>query len=211
MSYFLLYYKKKSRKKMSPYKNLPPEEWMNKTNSLLEDHPLSESEIKGVVLSCWHSIFDSRFGTSGFAIGEDIFPKPQIMGFLLHELIPLELSDRFKGLWKGDENSNDKDCVYIPENKYSFEVKTSSNKNKIFGNRSYAQSTTRGKKSKDGYYLTVNFEKFNIGKDKPKVKIIRFGWIDSTDWIGQTAATGQQSRLPSEVYDGKLKVIHEES
>lgn len=206
----MLYYKTKE-KKISPYNNIPPEEWINKTNSLLEDHPLSESEIKEVVLSCWNSIFDSKFGSSGFSIGEDIFPKPQIMGFLLHELIPLELNSRFNGVWRGDENSGDKDCVYIPENKYSFEVKTSSNKNKIFGNRSYAQSTTKGKKSKDGYYLTVNFEKFNVKGVQPKVKIIRFGWIDSTDWIGQTASTGQQSRLPNEVYDGKLKVIHEES
>ncbi len=201
----------------SPYLNIPTENWKEITKQLLSKHPLSEQELVDITLSCWDSIFASRFGKSSFRIGKDIFPKPQIMGFLLHELIPLELESRLPGKWKIDQEKKDKDCVCIINDYYSFEIKTSSNPSKIFGNRSYAQGTNNSRKAKDGFYLTVNFEKFEkqenqekLLKDiiKPSIRIIRFGWLDYSDWRGQTAATGQQSNLSKEVYEGKLKVIY---
>ena len=193
---------------MSPYKNIQQEDWKIVTQSLLDEHPLDEEEIVEIVLSCWKSIFDSSFGKKEFKVGQDILPKPQIMGFFLHELIPLELVGRYQDVWRGDEDSHDKDCEFKDDSKYSFEIKTSSNPKRIFGNRSYAQSSSTNKKSKDGYYLTVNFEKFTKVILNPEILIIRFGWIDSTDWVGQKAPTGQQARLPSEVYEGKLKTIY---
>lgn len=59
-----------------------------------------------------------------------------------------------------------------------------------------------------GYYLAVNFEKFSATVKSPQVGLIRFGWLDSDDWIGQKAATGQQSRLPVEVENFKLLKLH---
>ncbi|MEK7465290.1 MAG: ScaI family restriction endonuclease [Patescibacteria group bacterium] len=53
------------------------------------------------------------------------------------------------------------------------------------------------KKAKDGYYLSVNFTK-PIKGEKSYITKIKFGWLDHTDWIAQTAATGQQSRLTPE-------------
>jgi len=41
--------------------------------------------------------------------------------------------------------------------------------------------------------------------------MIRFGWLDHTDWIGQKAATGQQSRLAPETYDLKFKTLYRKS
>ena len=181
---------------------------MTVTQELIDNHPLTENELVDVVLTSWNSIFASRFGTAAFKIGKQIIPKPQIMGFLLHELIPLELESRHSGEWKVDKHINDKDCVCTSDNYFSFEIKTSSNPNKIFGNRSYAQASSNGRKAKDGFYLTVNFEKFDKSGKQPEIKLIRFGWLDSTDWRGQKAATGQQSNLPPEVYNGKLKIIH---
>jgi hypothetical protein len=68
-----------------------------------------------------------RYTNNGnFRIGRDIFPKPQIMGFLLHELIPLELKAKYPDLWRGDISRSDKDIVYIPDDFFSIEVKTSS-------------------------------------------------------------------------------------
>ncbi|HGG7675208.1 TPA: ScaI family restriction endonuclease, partial [Neisseria meningitidis] len=65
-------------------------------------------------------------------------------------------------------------------------------------------------KSKNGYYLTINFEKFMPDlKLRPEIKIIRFGWLDHTDWIAQTAATGQQARLSPEAYRSKLKILYQ--
>ncbi len=107
-----------------------------------------------VVLQSWNDIFDSKLGPKGFQIGKHIFPKPQIMGFLLHELIPLEFSARYPRLWRGEQTASDKDLVYIPDPQYSVEIKTSSDSKNIYGNRSYAQeSDSAGKKSKSGYYL----------------------------------------------------------
>ena len=189
---------------VSPYKGIPPKKWLDVTRKLINEHPLKPAEIVEVVLAAWESIFASRMGTRAFHIGKEIFPKPQIMGFFLHELIPLELASRHPKNWRGERSSGDKDIVYIPYDKFSVEVKTSSNPNHIFGNRSYAQETTTQKKAKTGYYLAVNFQKFSAIVKRPSILLVRFGWLDSTDWIGQKAATGQQSRLPPEVESYKL-------
>jgi ScaI restriction endonuclease len=177
------------------------------TQEIVNRHPLPAEEIVDAVLVSWQSIFDSRLGTKGFRIGKDIFPKLQIMGFLLHELIPLEMVAKYPDNWRGDTGASDKDLVYVPNDSFSIEVKTSSNPNHIYGNRSYAQGTSKGKKGKSGYYLAVNFEKFSCAKN-PSVRLIRFGWIDSSDWIGQKAATGQQSRLSSDVENFKLLQLY---
>jgi len=193
----------------SPYENVPVEKWKTITKKLIEEHPLSTEEIVDVVMSAWKSIFDSSMGTKGFKIGKDIFPKPQIMGFLLHELIPLELQVRYPDKWHGDKSTSEKDLVYEPNDCYSIEVKTSSNPAHIYGNRSYAQASTDEKKAKSGYYIAVNFGKFGKAAKNPEITLIRFGWLDATDWIGQKAATGQQSRLSPEVENNKLIIISE--
>ena len=192
---------------VSPYDNIPPEDWPRVTRELIDAHPLTTKELVDAVRDAWTAIFNSTMG-KGARIGTDISPSPQIMGFFLHELIPFELATRYQGVWRTGRTGQEKDIVYVPDSHFSIEVKTSSNPNKIFGNRSYAQETSStGKKAKSGYYLAVNFEKF-IGKDLPEIVLIRFGWLDSTDWVGQAAATGQQSRLPKNVEDGKLLVIY---
>jgi len=193
----------------SPYKGVDPKHWRDVTAQLIKEHPLDYKELVEVVLLSWKSIFASKMGTKGFRIGKEIFPKPQIMGFLLHELIPLELSARYPTEWRGERDASDKDIVYIPNNYYSIEIKTSSNPIHIYGNRSYAQKSSKGKKAKTGYYLAVNFEKFSKTNTHPKIRLIRFGWLDSEDWIGQKAATGQQSRLAPIVENNKLIVIYE--
>ena len=193
---------------VSPYAGLPPEKWLEVTRQLVNEHPLKTAEIVDVVLTAWNSIFASSMGTRAFHIGKEIFPKPQIMGFFLHELIPLELAARYPKKWRGERSAGDKDIVYIPNDRLSIEVKTSSNPSHIFGNRSYAQGTTKNKKAKSGYYLAVNFQKFSTSLKRPNILLVRFGWLDSTDWIGQKAATGQQSRLPTEVESFKLLEIY---
>lgn len=195
---------------ISPYANKPVEKWPNVTKSLINIHPLSSTEVVEIVLKCWDDIFRSNIGSKPFHIGKDILPKPQIMGFLLHELIPLELEKRYPKLWRRELDASDKDLIYIPNAEFSVEIKTSSNKDKIFGNRSYAQEAITDKKNKSGYYLTVNFEKFTGNKTNifPKILLIRFGWVDHSDWRGQSSATGQQSSLSPDVYRYKLPVIY---
>ena len=178
-------------------------EWTSKTSELINKHPLDPKEIKRIVMNCWDCVLSTAVGD--YKIGTDIFPKPQIMGFFLHELVCLEISKLDPETWGCEKKSSDKDIVNLKNNQYSIKVKTSSHKSKIFGNRSYVQNTAMSKKSKSGYYLAINFEKFKSDKIKPKIIKVRFGWLDHEDWTGQKSPSGQQSNLPPNVE--KLKLL----
>ena len=190
-----------------PYDGLRQDQWRTRTQRLLSEHPLDADEIVEVVLSCWDAIFRTKIGGKAL-IGVHIFPRPQIMGAFLHELIPLELADRYPETWRREQSVGEKDLVYIPDSRYSVEIKTSSSVSRIFGNRSYAQPGKSFKKAKSGYYLAVNFAKFDDAHRSPSVTKVYFGWLDGSDWIGQEAQTGQQSRLPSRIYGSKLLPIY---
>ena len=76
----------------SPYAGLAQaEDWAVKTRELIEIHPLSPNEIYEVVIQVWREIFESNLTSKNYKIGVDLFPRPQIMAYFLHELIPLEL------------------------------------------------------------------------------------------------------------------------
>jgi len=198
----------------SPYEKLPVKRWATKTQALLRAHPLNRAEIVQIVLKVWGDILASRIGA--FEIGKHLLAKPQIMGFFLHELIPLELARCHPGVWRGDKLAKEKDLFYIPNPDLSVEIKTSSHPSQIFGNRSYAQKSKQGnktkseetRKTKSGYYLAVNFEKFTDERSVPAITRIRFGWLDHTDWVGQKAETGQQSRLSRNVERYKLVELY---
>jgi hypothetical protein len=194
----------------SPYFGVEDEnERLTITRNLIAAHPLSGPDVTVTVLTSWDSIFESRLG-SGFHIGREIRPAPQIMGFLLHALIPLELAKHHDG-WRAELDARDKDLVYIPDERYSIEIKTSSHDRQIFGNRSFGvENPGRGKKAKDGYYLAVNFEPWPRDEDRlPRIRMIRFGWLDHSDWVAQAAQTGQQSALPSVVDNTQFLVLYD--
>lgn len=194
---------------MSPYLDVSEDSWARITEDLISKFPTPTNEIVEIVLGSWESIFATKIGLSGFSIGVDIFPAPQIMGFFLHELIPLEFESRYPNVWSRDHSGYGKDIVCISEAQFGCEIKTSSHKSKIFGNRSHAQEGKSTKKDKSGYYLAVNFEKFGTdGGSLPKIRRIRFGWLDSLDWVGQTAATGQMASLSGAVERFKLKTLY---
>lgn len=188
----------------SPYDGLSDDQWAQKTRELILQHPIPTTELYEIVIDSWQSIFHSQIGTKPFRIGQDILPAPQIMGFFLHELIPLGLAFRYPDQWNKGVRTGDKDLVYMPNPDFSVEIKTSSSGKNIYGNRSYAQATTTNKKSKSGYYLAINFEKFSPTNHEPRITLVRFGWLDHTDWIGQSSASGQQARLSPHVEKTKL-------
>jgi hypothetical protein len=126
------------------------------------------------------------------------------MGFFLHELIPLQLESEYPAIWRRNAIASEKDLVYIPDDTFSIEIKTSSSSRSIYGNRSYAQVGQSSRKAKSGYYLAINFQKFSSKLLRPTITTVRFGWLDHEDWQGQTAATGQQARLSPAVERYKL-------
>ena len=194
---------------ISPYEGTNPQGWARITAKLLRGHPLATSDLIEVTLGAWNAIFATKVGPREFTIGTHIFPKPQIMAFLLHELISLELAAKFPKEWRGDESADEKDLVCLSDDKFSIEVKTSSSPNGIYGNRSYAQQGSSQKKVKSGYLLAINFGKFSPSGNRPEIRRIRFGWLDQEDWVGQSAQTGQQARLTIEAIQYKLRLLYE--
>lgn len=194
----------------SPYSGADRSTWPEITQRLVREHPLDAEEIRSAVLDAWTGIFSTTIGRNRLKIGEHIFPKPQIIGALLHELVPAEFALKSQD-WRAEKAVNDKDIVYVPDDRYSIELKTSSNPIHIFGNRSYAQAPSATKKGKDGYYIAINFEKVSEQNPNPSILIIRFGWLDHFDWIGQHAQSGQQSRLAPETYANKFVTLYAKS
>jgi hypothetical protein len=142
----------------SPYAGKSKSEWKLITEELISKHPINEKSLVDIILLAWNNIFETSIGRNNLKIGKHIFPKPQVIGALMHELIPAEMAASYPTQWRGEANAGDKDIVYVPNDFYSVELKTSSNPSRIFGNRSYAQRPTNGKKGKDGFYIAVNFE-----------------------------------------------------
>ena len=197
---------------MSPYDSLSECDWANKTKELVEKHPLTNDDIVEVVLEAWEGILKTKIADE-LQIGVDIFPSPQILGNYLHELIPVLLAKKYPGEWTRDLEKKDKDLIYTKDSYFSAEIKTSSNPNNIFGNASYGQedSASSSSKTKDGYYLAVNFEKFNPKNKEfvPRIKKIRFGWLDHSDWHSQSASSGQAATISTTVRDNKLLLIYD--
>ncbi|MGD9976512.1 MAG: ScaI family restriction endonuclease, partial [Bacteroidales bacterium] len=189
----------------SPYAGKKISAWSKITDELIAKHPMTPDEIVTTVLKSWDDIFNSKIGS--FSIGKELEPNPQIMSFLLHELVAHYLSLKHPGIYRVGTEKSEKDIHCITDNSLSVEIKGSSHPNQIFANRSYAQPQSgNGQKDKNGYYIAINFEKFDNGRPNlPKILLIRFGYLEHTDWIAQTAATGQQARLSAEVYNYKLK------
>ena len=119
------------------------------------------------------------------------------------------LSLKYPNRYKAGELKNEKDVHDVANPSMGIEIKASSNATQIFANRSYAQPSSDSEtKDKNGYYLTINFEKISKSNPRPKITIIRFGYLEHEDWIAQKSATGQQARLTSEAYKSKLIEIY---
>lgn len=192
--------------KKSPYQGIAKSKWLSITQALVDKHPL-KNEIVETVLQSWNDIFNSKMGS--FSIGKEIFPSPQIMSFFLHELVAHNLSLKYPSDYKVGEAKKEKDIHNVKDQSLGIEIKASSNKNKIFANRSYAQPSSDSEtKDKNGYYLAINFEKFSKTRILPRITLIRFGYLEHKDWVAQKAQTGQQAHLTSEAYASKLITLY---
>lgn len=190
----------------SPYKDLPEDKWIDKTNELIDAHPL-KNEIVDIVLLAWNDISNSNIGS--FRIGQDIFPSPQIISFFLHELVAHYLSLKYPDRYKVGEQKNEKDVHDMVDPSMGIEIKASSHASQIFANRSYAQPSSDSEvKDKNGYYIAINFEKISKSNPHPKILIIRFGYLEHKDWLAQGSETGQQARLKPDAYKSKLIEIY---
>ena len=187
---------------MNPYEGKSIESWRAITEQLVNSHPLA-SQIVELCLKSWQSILNGKINTYLNLLIREMRISPQATGALLHDVIPEYIEKNVDGFRKGLEK-NEKDIVCEFDDLYSMELKTSSSRSSIFGNRSYAKSDSG--KSKSGYYLTINYEK--IEKRNPEILLIQMGWLDHTDWRGQAAETGQQASLTRDARNSKFIVLY---
>jgi hypothetical protein len=190
----------------SPYSNIDSSKWLEKTENLVNEHPLTSNTILTTTLKTWKELWQSKIGDGETAIPlSEINPPATVIGYVFERLFARHLERQFPDIWRGSRSKSEKDLVYIPDRNFSVEVKTSGQLGtKIFGNRSYnqqsADDTQTSKIEKSGYYILINFFKQDI-------TLIRFGWIDAGDWKAQKSSTGQAATLKEEVYKYKLITI----
>ena len=185
---------------MSPYDNIPVDQWYRVTETLVQNHPLTPRIVE-LCLKSWESILNGRINTYLNLQIRDMRISPQATGALLHDVLPEYIMKNVPDFRKGIGKEKDIVCESNPL--FSIELKTSSQKS-IFGNRSYAVSGTG--KSKAGYYLAINFEK--ISSPNPRILLIQFGWLDHSDWKAQKSETGQQASLTKEARNHKLITLY---
>ena len=190
----------------SPYDGVTPDRWLQVTEALVREHPISLDQIREASLEAWALVWKTTVGESqqSFPL-VDADPPAQIIGYFFEKLLALVLAKRFPGQWRGQREKDEKDLVYEPDPTKSVEVKCSGQLGlRIFGNRSAGQRGPRSrgadKPEKSGYFITVNFS-------ASELMLLRFGWIDQDDWDAQEAATGQAAGLSNQVYAGKLLAI----
>jgi len=187
-----------------PFVEEKKEDWRQIRDDLISEHPLSLEEIKSTVLTSFKKLLDTKIGdpSDNLKIIKDVSISNQVMGAFLETIILNEFK-KLDDSWR-QGSSAEKDMIYEDDEIYSTEIKTSGQcTTEIFGNRSYSHDSTSAKKSKSGYYITINFHNANLF-------LIRFGWIDHRDWSGQDAPTGQAATLSKDIYKYKLKVINDE-
>ena len=196
----------KAKDNASPYDKADVKQWRKITEKLVKKHPLSPV-IVDLCLKSWESILNGKINTYLNMKIREMSISPQATGALLHDVIPAYIAKNVPGFRKGE--GKEKDIVCENDDYFSLELKTSSQKS-IFGNRSYAKSTSqnlKGGKSKAGYYLAIHFEK--IASANPRILRIQFGWLDHSDWVGQRSETGQQASLTKEAKENKLLTLYE--
>ena len=189
----------------SPYDGVVVEEWPAITSKLIADHPLKPAEILDIALSAWASVWSTQIGRPPAQISlRDVNPPATVVGYFFEKIFAKELAARYPRTWCGGVAGDEKDLHCLANAKYSTEIKCSGQLGKrIFGNRSYGQKIENdalAKKDKSGYFITVNF----FGD---RLNLVRFGWIDSSDWKAQKAATGQMAALDDSVYKYKLSPL----
>src|SRR5271165_2570689 len=119
-------------------------------------HPLDGELLVETVLEAWEELLSAQT-CSGVNLVCELGIAPRAIGDLLEKLIVRRLAATQPGVWRGEVSPQDKDAVCLLDDRYSFEIKTSSGSG-LAGNRCYVMPGSSSVKSKSGYYLVVNYE-----------------------------------------------------
>jgi hypothetical protein len=76
----------------SPYANLSQSEWLEKTQELVEQHPLRLEEIKEIALESWNLLWETRIGAGEVAVMlTEIDVPATVVGYFFEKLFAREL------------------------------------------------------------------------------------------------------------------------
>jgi len=190
----------------SPYAGQPETAWVAITERLVAQFPIAAAVLVETVKAAWDDLYLSSIGKSQLIIGRDIFLPAQATGVILERLIGIQLSGRAAG-WRPGNRKTEKDIICIKDPDFSFEIKTSSSKTGLYGNRSTGHMSIARTKIRTGYYLVVNYTIPTEESPTKAIEAIRFGWIDDEDWKGQDKPTGQQASIGANLAGKKLKTL----
>lgn len=179
------------------------------TKELIRRLPISTESLIEIILASWDSLLKSKIGEEGFDLISDFNLSPQIIGTFLEKIVARKLESEYPDIWRGGIG-DEKDIVCKHDNSLSIEMKTSTSRDSIYGNRSYAQpSTDASKKDKSGYYIAINYTAPKNG-DPGKIRRIAVGWLSHSDWRGQKSETGQQASLTDDAKKYSMVPIYVE-
>lgn len=194
----------------SPYSGIDEANWLEVTGKLVGKFPLQSKQIVELVHQAWDDIYTSSFGSTDLKIGESIFLPAQATGVIMEKLIAVRL-EQIDPLWRGGVAKTEKDIVRTDNDDFSFEIKTSSSKSGLYGNRSTGHRSENRTKNRAGYYLVVNYKLPKPDDVNKFIQKIRFGWIDDEDWVGQAEPTGQQASIGANLARLKLLTLYAHS
>ena len=162
---------------------------------ILMNFPLEPSEIRELVEESLLDVFESPYGSMELWNGTDIFLTGQAIGNLFQVFFTKRLVRLYPYTWREGCQRDEMDVVCIPKPEYSFEIKTSSSKSGIYGNRSYTKHGDMMHKVRGGWLLAVNYKRPTPASPHWKIHKIRFGYVDCSEWRGQRTDTGQASSV----------------
>ncbi len=172
------------------------------TQHKVDQFPIAMDVLKGLVLEAGHILLQENL--FGKTLKEVIDAAPN-KGSFIGQLFPFALNkllvERYPTIFRPEEHLYEKDVVCIIDRSYDFEIKVSTSSENIVGNKSYASDG--GYKDKSSFYLAVNFN-----RDTYAVDLIRFGWLDITDWSINDSANGQGSRVKTLPLRSKMITIY---
>lgn len=169
----------------------------------LKDFPIATSEFVPVVLEASRLMLEDTYLGKPM---KDIISKAANKGAFIGQLFPIAFNEvlarSFAHLFRPEQEQFDKDVVCVSNDRFSFEIKVSTDKEKIVGNLSYASDG--GYKDKHSFYLAVNFDKNTF-----EVILIRFGWLDIEDWSISSSYNGQGSTVKTLPMRSKMITVYE--
>lgn len=165
-------------------------------------HILPHPVVERVVCTSWTQLWTTRVGDLPI---RHLHLNSQVIGTIFQQLMTRELY-AYDPKWRHPDTRPQKsDPDFVFDDPYhNFELKMSGQPGgRVFGNRcSSRQFRAEGAhtKSRDTWLMTINYTGDTID-------LIRFGFVVGDDWIGQSAATGNASKLSPETYASKLRVV----